>query len=204
MPQFSIDHDSSLLWSFNFAELELSGSLNYIYHILGPQIEAWLWKILINNWHTTSFNRNGGGIVGDQEVIDLRWTLSWCASPTLQSADPMVTARPNSMPDINCIVIQLEHKTGSILCTHTSCSVEILARRRSSKSRILPMTDRSPNRVPSWPEKKIQMNFTRFTITFEPKVQITQNKNLVKDIVSIYHIIVILTKLLCQFLRKKS
>ena len=34
------------------------------------------------------------------------------------------------------------------------------------------------------------MDFTRFAVTFEPKVQITQNKNPVKDIVYIFHIIV--------------
>ena len=38
--------------------------------------------------------------------------------------------------------------------------------------------------------KEIQRDFTRFAVTSEPKVQITQNKNPVKDIVHIYHIIV--------------
>ena len=37
----------------------------------------------------------------------------------------------------------------------------------------------------------IQWDFTRFVITFEPKVQITQNENLVEGIVNIYHFIVI-------------
>ena len=37
--------------------------------------------------------------------------------------------------------------------------------------------------------KEIQMDFTRSTVTPEPKVQITQNKNPVKDNVHIYHII---------------
>ena len=38
--------------------------------------------------------------------------------------------------------------------------------------------------------KEIQRDFTKFAVTFEPKVQITQNKNLVKAIVNIYYIIV--------------
>ena len=38
--------------------------------------------------------------------------------------------------------------------------------------------------------KDIQRDFTKFAVTFEPKVQITQNKNLVKAIVNIYYIIV--------------
>ena len=33
--------------------------------------------------------------------------------------------------------------------------------------------------------KEIQRDFTKFAVTFEPKVQITKNKNLVKAIVSI-------------------
>ena len=31
--------------------------------------------------------------------------------------------------------------------------------------------------------KEIQRDFSRFDVTFEPKVQITQSKNLVKDII---------------------
>ena len=41
--------------------------------------------------------------------------------------------------------------------------------------------------------KEIQRNFTKFAVTFEPKVQLTQNKNLViaiVNIVNIYYIIV--------------
>ena len=38
-------------------------------------------------------------------------------------------------------------------------------------------------------DKEIQRYFTKFAVTFEPKVQITQNKNLVKAIVDIYYII---------------
>ena len=38
--------------------------------------------------------------------------------------------------------------------------------------------------------KAIQMDFTRFAVTFESKVQITQNKNPVKENVHIYYIIV--------------
>ena len=47
-----------------------------------------------------------------------------------------------------------------------------------------------PNRLLRDQTKEIQGDFTKFAITFEPKVQITQNKNLVKDIVYIYYIIV--------------
>ena len=38
--------------------------------------------------------------------------------------------------------------------------------------------------------KEIQRDFTRLAVTFEPNVLITQNINLVKDTVRIYHIIV--------------
>ena len=38
--------------------------------------------------------------------------------------------------------------------------------------------------------KDIQRNFTKFAVTFEPKVQITENKNLLKAVVNIHHIIV--------------
>ena len=43
-----------------------------------------------------------------------------------------------------------------------------------------------------------------FAVTFEPKVQITQNKNLVRAIVNIYNIIVNSNQTFMPVLRKKS
>ena len=52
--------------------------------------------------------------------------------------------------------------------------------------------------------KEIQRDFTKFAVTFEPKVQITQNKNLVKAIVSIYYIIVNSNQTFMPVSQKKS
>ena len=60
---------------------------------------------------------------------------------------------------------------------------------QEEKSRIWSIINR-PNRFLCNQTKEIQRDFTRFAVTFEPKVQIAQNKNLVKAIVNIYHIVV--------------
>ena len=49
------------------------------------------------------------------------------------------------------------------------------------------MINYSPNRFLHDKTKQIQWDVTRFAVPFEPKVQITQNKDLVKDIDHIYH-----------------
>ena len=55
---------------------------------------------------------------------------------------------------------------------------------QEEKSRI---ADQPARQVPL---KEIQRDFTKIAVTLEPKVQFTQNKNLVKAIVNIYYIIV--------------
>ena len=66
------------------------------------------------------------------------------------------------------------------------------AKWRSSKKRRVGYGQQlisRPNRLIRDQTKEIQGDFTKCAITFEPKVQITQNKNLVKDIVNTYHIV---------------
>ena len=52
--------------------------------------------------------------------------------------------------------------------------------------------------------KEIQGDFTKFTVTFEPKVKITQNKNLVKAIVNIHNVIVNFNQTFMPVSQKKN
>ena len=52
--------------------------------------------------------------------------------------------------------------------------------------------------------KEIQKDFTRFAVTSEPKAQITQKKNPLKDIVHIYHIIVNSNQIFEPVIQKKK
>ena len=205
-PQFSMDesvHGSSLFGSINFAGT-ISQLRFHFPHNRTPDRSTVIIVIRNVNQYLTCGGSQIGDIVENQENIDF-------VRQTLQ-ADPMMTAICNNMPN-KPISPSLSNRSwiGSqywiLLWTLKSCSLKLLWRMvifQEEKSRIWSIVDQPPDRFLCNQTKEIQMDFTKFAVTFEPKVQITQNKNLVKAIVNIHYIIVILTKHLCPFLRKKS
>ena len=73
---------------------------------------------------------------------------------------------------------------------------------QEEKIRIWPIADQPVRQVTQ--TKAIQKDFTKFAVTFEPKVQITLNKNLVKAIVNIYYVIVNNQTFMAVSQKKKS
>ena len=76
---------------------------------------------------------------------------------------------------------------------------------QEERSRIWSTADQQARQVNFCNQtKEIQRDFTKFAVTFEPKVQITQNKNLVKVIVDIYYIIVNSNQIFLPISQKKN
>ena len=137
-----------------------------------------------------------GGMVEDQEVIDLRWTLSWCSQQTRWwlPSDPTAS--------LTIAASSFSRNTRLDLTLHPY----IMQHRNTSQDGYLPRKEwySLPMASSFVTRPQIQRDFTRFATTFQPKVQITQNKNLVKDIVNIYHIIVISYQTFMLISQKKS
>ena len=114
----------------------------------------------------------------------------------LRSPDPASRFLPCAL---TCLIGQLAHRysIGSqywiLLWTLKSCSIKMLAKWWSFKKKRIGYGhswSTGRDRFLCNQTKEIQRDFTKFTVIFEAKVQITQNKNLVKAIVNIHYIIV--------------